>query len=531
MGSCTSKAKKSKTAKRREKIKKTESFYEIYQENYQFKAYIGLKASTEFSKRRSKLKSLDLSSTLYPEILIKDLDCTNIKPLNSSIPDPIPNSSILYSKNSEASNDDPYIFLEPLDLNKSISEPISTKNKNELHPEESGGLLDSTNEFVRKIFQTQLKNKQESFQLRARGPRRLTQHGSSSNFSLTDGNIKMLEIPEVKNLLKINESMDEAYLNSALLLEPNSSVGFSGKHKSLIRSMASYELEILEFNLTEPGKIIVFYVPYLKTELQKTEYNQTIIDYSDFTCFYKTLQIGKNSFVQTNKLLQYFPNRWENGEIPYVIDKTLMFIMNTKNDSLYNVVLYAIAEVKQKTTINFVKFIPEQHSDYLHFLSGKENKSFVGRHPGKNPVYLNNKADIIHVLHQLMHCLGFMHQHQKRNGECFLYLNKNQVSNSGFLLDNCHACIAGIEQGPYDFNSVLNFQSCENMIAYRAVGDSEVKQLSIVDKQKINFFYCDEILADEENAGKELNFMRKSALNCNSEVIRRMNTIRKKFNN
>ena len=538
MGACALKMKgsnkNSKPEKRQGKIRKTESFYEIYQENYQFKTYIDLKASTEVSKRKSKVKSMDLSSPVCDKLILKEPDCDKIRPFNCKMPGLLEESIILSFKNSESSVDYPNVSIEPPEMNQSNSDllpMILTKSKSELQSEEPVGLLDPKNEFVLKIFQTHLKNRQESFQVRKRGPRRLTQYGSSTNFTIPDGNLKMLEIPEVKDLLKQNESMDEAFLNSALLPESSQGTGLSVKNKGFIRSMASYELEILDFNITEPGKIIVFYVPYLKTVLQKTEYNQTIINYSDFNCFYKTLEICKNSFAHNNKLLRFFPNRWENGEIPYTIDKILMFIMNQKNDSLYNVVLNAIDEVKQNTNINFVKFTPEKHSDYLHFLSGKENKSFVGRHSGKNPVFLNSKADIIHVLHQLMHCLGFMHQHQKRNREFFLYLNKNQISNSNFLQDNCHACIAGIEQGPYDFNSVLNFKSCENMVSYLPIGDSDVKQLSTVDKQKIKFFYNDEILADEEDAGRELNFMRKSALNCNSQVLRRMNTMRKKLNN
>ena len=206
-----------------------------------------------------------------------------------------------------------------------------------------------------------------------------------------------------------------------------------------------------------------------------------------------------------------------------------MFIVTPKNDTLYNVVFKAVHEVSSSTIIKFISYSPKKHQDYVQFTLGNENSSYLGRHSGKNSIYLSNKSDLSSALHQIMHCLGFMHQHQKSNSEGFVYIGPNQLKHSHFLDKNQQVCIAGLENGPYDFSSVLNFKSCENMISYRIDHDGEVLNLSKVDIDKINFFYSSHFHDNEGKMIEKLTEMKKVSELWNEELLNRKNSIRRKI--
>jgi hypothetical protein len=296
--------------------------------------------------------------------------------------------------------------------------------------------------------------------------------------------------------------------------------------KPSISSLYSQDLETLNLSKilsksSPTDNILIFSVPFKKQAKLNFDYNMQSFDFSTFNRFYKTSEIKSEVLKKENlyiQLLDLFPSRWELC-IPFVIDKQLLFLSNSSNSPIYNVVMESFHDIQKNTVLKFVSYSRKKHQSFLFFTLGHSNSSFIGRHEGKNLVILKKNAKKADILHQIMHCLGFMHMHFKSNNEFFSYLCKDQVRNENLLPDNKNVCIFGVEFGPLDFNSVLYCNSCSNMISFVDRDDLDSLSLSPADYAKINFFYdpCN-FSASEEVIRQKLHDLRMVSNSSGNEL-------------
>lgn len=426
-------------------------------------------------------------------------------------------------------------------LIKSYSESFGffAKKENERRPDSIEIPHNNFNQFAPEefLFKSYLNSLQENKEIWfSKKPKRLSTFHHNGHFYSHKGKMQFNNvntIAEVPSMNEIHDLPDDYVINSPESAYPAKEEFLNKKKyhrkKGFNKSISSYELESLDLSVKK-GMLKIFFVPFVKTSTEKIDYKLKEITFNEFDYFYKSpYATDEESLRLKSNIFKAFPTRWPRGEVPFIIHSSLMFVVTPKNDTLYNVVVRAVYEVSNSTIIKFISYSPKKHQDFIQFTLGNENSSFLGRHSGKNSIYLNNKSDLSSVLHQIMHCLGFMHQHLKSNNEGFVYIAPHQLKHSNFLDKNQQVCIAGLENGPYDFSSVLNFKSCENMISYRIDHDGEVLNLSKVDIEKINFFYSPDFPDNEAKTYEKLAEIKKISEMWNEDVIYRKNSFRRKI--
>jgi Astacin (Peptidase family M12A) len=103
-------------------------------------------------------------------------------------------------------------------------------------------------------------------------------------------------------------------------------------------------------------------------------------------------------------------NLWPSHEIPYSIQNEI------KQKSQ---VLEAIDYFQQNTVVRFVPYNGQK--DSLVFVPAKELcASYLGKAGGAQPIYLAPQCGVHQIIHELMHALGFVHEHARPDRDQFL---------------------------------------------------------------------------------------------------------------
>ncbi|XP_065661592.1 zinc metalloproteinase nas-13 isoform X3 [Hydra vulgaris] len=183
--------------------------------------------------------------------------------------------------------------------------------------------------------------------------------------------------------------------------------------------------------------------------------------------------------------------QWEGGIIPYSISSDIEPQVRQIIDNSFKV-------YELKTCL---KFVPAKttDNDYIHFIKDKGCYSAIGRQGGEQVISIGDGCQTqMHVLHELMHGIGFFHEQSRFDRE--LYVNilwwniaddafKNFASYDHGKLDTLGA--------PYDKHSILHY----NNKAFSKYGDNTIESidnpeeelggesLSDIDIQQINKLY------------------------------------------
>ncbi|XP_078738317.1 uncharacterized protein LOC144951843 isoform X2 [Lampetra fluviatilis] len=121
----------------------------------------------------------------------------------------------------------------------------------------------------------------------------------------------------------------------------------------------------------------------------------------------------------------------------------------------------AIAEFTNKTCIRFIQreeAQKEAHKDYINVQALEGNWSFLGKKGGAQSVSLEpGKVDKGTVLHELMHALGFHHEHCRSDRDQYIKVHEDNVMEG-------HVCqFKKLEPGkqdcglPYDYISIMHY--------------------------------------------------------------------------
>uniref|UniRef100_A0AAQ4RK95 Metalloendopeptidase n=1 Tax=Gasterosteus aculeatus aculeatus TaxID=481459 RepID=A0AAQ4RK95_GASAC len=100
-------------------------------------------------------------------------------------------------------------------------------------------------------------------------------------------------------------------------------------------------------------------------------------------------------------------NIWPTTRVPYAISSQLA----GRTADL----LAAMAMVSEHTCLSFHKRTAEP--DYLHFVIGNGCASYVGRMGGGQSVFVGPKCTVGNVAHEVLHALGFYHEHTRMDRE------------------------------------------------------------------------------------------------------------------
>lgn len=111
---------------------------------------------------------------------------------------------------------------------------------------------------------------------------------------------------------------------------------------------------------------------------------------------------------------------WPGGVLPYAISPDL-------SAEQADMIQEAIGEFHSKTNLRFVEY-SGQEADALHFISDPERcASYVGRVGGHQPILVGPGCGKKEMVHELMHALGFIHEHQRSNRDQYLNIHAANI--------------------------------------------------------------------------------------------------------
>ena len=104
------------------------------------------------------------------------------------------------------------------------------------------------------------------------------------------------------------------------------------------------------------------------------------------------------------------PRLWESAVIPFSIQEGV-----TNREAIFA----AIDQFHKETNIRFVPY--SEQKDSLVFVKSDELcASYLGRVGGAQPIFLSPKCGAYEVRHELMHALGFVHEHSRPDRDKYL---------------------------------------------------------------------------------------------------------------
>jgi hypothetical protein len=139
---------------------------------------------------------------------------------------------------------------------------------------------------------------------------------------------------------------------------------------------------------------------------------------------------------------------WPGGEIPYSFDPRF-----SNPERVQRVIAY----FNQYTPVRFVPYTNQK--DSIVFSPGEVPLclSYVGRIGGHQPIYLDDRCFEKEITHELMHALGFIHEHSRPDRDQFVRVNWESIEeDKQSQFEAAPLSMASPQKGrPFDFQSVM----------------------------------------------------------------------------
>jgi hypothetical protein len=141
------------------------------------------------------------------------------------------------------------------------------------------------------------------------------------------------------------------------------------------------------------------------------------------------------------------PKPWLRPEIPYAISPDLR---NPERVEL------ALQHLRENTVVNFIPLTNQK--DGIVFESGEANcKSYLGRIGGLQPIKLSIQCGWVEIVHEVMHSLGFIHEHSRTDRDQYVEVvweNVQDEFKSQFAMVPSDLMIL-VKGFPFDYHSVM----------------------------------------------------------------------------
>jgi astacin (peptidase family M12A) len=156
----------------------------------------------------------------------------------------------------------------------------------------------------------------------------------------------------------------------------------------------------------------------------------------------------------------YQLNTWPDGLVPFEFDANVT-AANQTNMLNAMAVLQGVANVNFQQCAQNVCIGP----NYVHIQNSTVNNSLVGMSGPGAVINITSWNFQFIIVHELMHCLGILHEHQRPDRDTYLLINNNNVSGTlcqggclgQFTLQNG----TGVSRSlTYDFGSVMHYGQC-----------------------------------------------------------------------
>jgi hypothetical protein len=148
-------------------------------------------------------------------------------------------------------------------------------------------------------------------------------------------------------------------------------------------------------------------------------------------------------FIEAPKI-----GHWAGGEIPYSFDPRFR---NSER------VLRVIDYFNQFTPVRFVPFTDQKDSIVFSPSEVPLCLSYVGKIGGHQPIYLDDRCFEKEITHEIMHAIGFVHEHSRPDRDQYVRVNWDKIEeDKQSQFEAVPASMAKQHKGrPFDFQSVM----------------------------------------------------------------------------
>ena len=194
-------------------------------------------------------------------------------------------------------------------------------------------------------------------------------------------------------------------------------------------------------------------IKYLENGLTVHQLNDSLYLFEDDLLFdeeslirLSKLSVGPSPRATiTNSVTLY----WPGGRVPYSFDSSFSL---SGRDS----VLTAMNIISSNSGVSFVPATTTDYSRVVFYPSSYFNASQVGRQQQPQYIYLADYS-VGHVIHELMHTLGFYHEHSRADRDDYIQVVSWNIK-PDYLSDfSIHS--DGMSIGSFDFGSVMLYSS------------------------------------------------------------------------
>ncbi|CAL4122795.1 unnamed protein product, partial [Meganyctiphanes norvegica] len=142
---------------------------------------------------------------------------------------------------------------------------------------------------------------------------------------------------------------------------------------------------------------------------------------------------------------------WKNGRVPYYITWGLLW----KGWEITRAMNY----ISSVSCVNFAKWT-RKDKDYINiipnYLQPMMGWSFIGVQGGKQDLSIGMLVDQGIIVHELLHALGFIHEHQRRDRDQYVKINWNNVWRR-IDFDIVEHLDASYYDTKYDLSSIMQY--------------------------------------------------------------------------
>lgn len=145
--------------------------------------------------------------------------------------------------------------------------------------------------------------------------------------------------------------------------------------------------------------------------------------------------------------------RWPNGVVKYALDKSL-------DKKAKGVIFSAIEYIQNVSCVRF-QVKDEKTKHYVLIKSGKACSSKVGmRREGPQPMIIDGKlCSKGSVIHEFLHCLGFLHMHTANNRDAYIKVNWRNIRDDAKLNFKQFVAHVSMFKTEYDYDSITHYSN------------------------------------------------------------------------
>jgi len=142
---------------------------------------------------------------------------------------------------------------------------------------------------------------------------------------------------------------------------------------------------------------------------------------------------------------------WTNGIIPYEFDVNVPQADQTA-------MLAAMAVWENVANVQFR--VRTNEDDYVHIQDSNANTSAVGMQGGEQIINIFNWNVQFVMVHELGHCLGLWHEHNRPNRSSFITINTDNIQEDFRDQFDLNSGAGEYWKYDYDFDSVMHYGQC-----------------------------------------------------------------------